>query len=168
MMLVSLKRLAGKLNHPPTSPPCDCGPDADVGPCPSLAAGCPVKRPLEAPEVVTLFLDPKYEGETNSEEFPICGVPAYRHYRANNELAGYESGYIHGKEKLVHEISDVAVVSYAPTGGYANEAVNDVLDALLQADANPHGDECDCPLCRTLAKLSRQQALRRRRRFGAD
>ena len=35
----------------------DCGPDADVGPYPRLSARCPVERPLEAPEVVTVFLD---------------------------------------------------------------------------------------------------------------
>ena len=33
----------------------DCGPDADVGPCPRLSDRCPVERPLEAPEIVTVF-----------------------------------------------------------------------------------------------------------------
>ena len=32
-----------------------CGPDADIGPCPWLSERCPVERPLEAPEVVTVF-----------------------------------------------------------------------------------------------------------------
>ena len=34
-----------------------CGPDADIGPCPRLSARCPVERPLEAPEVVTVFAE---------------------------------------------------------------------------------------------------------------
>ena len=32
-----------------------CGPDADIGPCSKLSALCPVERPLEPPEVVTVF-----------------------------------------------------------------------------------------------------------------
>ena len=57
-MLKSLKRFFQK-PEPPVGPEpaCGCGPDADVGPCPELAAGCPVERPLEKPEIVTVFLD---------------------------------------------------------------------------------------------------------------
>ena len=36
-----------------------CGPDADIGPCPRLSAQCPVERPLETPEVVTVFAPEK-------------------------------------------------------------------------------------------------------------
>ena len=53
-----LKNLWRMVSLRPQAPRCgDCGPDADIGPCPRLAASCPVARPLEAPEVVT-FLAP--------------------------------------------------------------------------------------------------------------
>ena len=158
-MLEWLKRLLRKPKPAAgPEPECGCGPDADVGPCPELTAACPVERPLEQPEVVLGFLAPGYADGLCD----ICALPRADHPHGRRD---YESGYIHGKNKLVHEISDIAVVPYAPTGGYAREAVSDVLDALLQADANPHGDECDCPLCQTLVKLERQKVLRRRRRI---
>ena len=163
MMIRWLQRLLRKPKPAAgPEPECGCGPDADVGPCPELTASCPLWRPLEKPEIVTMFLAPEYEDDGLCD---ICGVPAEVHNAVQNS-GEFQAGYVHGKDKLAWEIAQIAVApDYEPHGGFATSAVRVVLDALVDAAANPHptitvtvdghsGEvNCPCILCYALDRL---------------